>query len=139
MTPKAATAFRDLIERKMRHGDGTLVGLLSAYQSCTNPVPTRHLTTLKVWSSRYGWQDRIARIEQQAAEQALADAAIIDAQTFLKSSQLLAERMNLSTPLHVDAVVKIRESVRKPQAQQAAVVGQLTTVVQIVAPESESV
>ncbi len=138
MTPKAATAFRDLIERKMRHGDATLTGLIASYRARTEPVPTRQLSTLKKWSAEYGWRERIARAETEAAEQALADAAIIDAETFLKSSKLLAERMNLSTPLHVDAVVKIRESVRKPPAQQAAVVGQLTTVVQIVAPEGES-
>ena len=139
MTPKAATAFRDLIERKVRHGDSTLTGLIASYRARTEPVPTRQLSTLKKWSAEYGWRERISRVEAEAAEQALADAAIIDAATFLKSSRLLAERMNLSTPLHVDAIVKIRESVRKPQLTNSAGVnvGVQTTVVQIVAPEGE--
>ncbi len=137
MTPRAARAYDDLVARITELGDDTLTGLVAEYQGRTEGVPTRQLSRLKKWSARYGWKARIAQVQAAAADEKLSRAAMIDADTFFRSSQLLAERMNLSTPLHVDAVVKIRESVRKPQAQQAAV-GQLTTVVQIVAPESES-
>ena len=139
MTSRAARAYDDLVARIAQSGDDTLTGLLGEYQTRTKGVPTRQLSRLKAWSAKYGWRARIAQVQAEAADEQLAQAAIIDAETFLKSSRLLAERMNLSTPLHVDAIVKIRESVRKPQPTNSAGVnvGVQTTVVQIVAPEGE--
>jgi hypothetical protein len=59
-------AFHDYLEL----GDGrSLEALAERYQSGTESVPTRRLTTLKVWSATYHWQRRLrALADQQAAE-----------------------------------------------------------------------
>ena len=107
----AEAAFNDYVGL----GDGRSLRKLHArYQDDPNPTPTKRLKTLKEWSARYGWQDRIRQAETEAAEEKLRLAAMLDADTFLHSSRLLNERMRYATREHADAIVKMRESVRKP-------------------------
>jgi hypothetical protein len=48
----------------------TLADLAMLYQSSSKPVPTKHIATLKIWSSKFNWQKRIAdRITQEAARE----------------------------------------------------------------------
>ena len=65
-TPKAALAWADYLalgpERSFDR-------LLERYQSATNP-PTRRRKSLADWSSRYGWQQRLADIAAAEAEAA---------------------------------------------------------------------
>lgn len=111
-TPKAASAFeayvalgegrslRALAEQRVRQGYG---------RSTVNV-----LRVLERWSSDYHWQARIKQAATDRANAMLEEAANIDSDTFLQSSRILNERMQLATSGHVDMVVKIRESVRKP-------------------------
>ena len=69
---------------------------------------------LERWSSLYGWQDRIASARTEQSERMLQEAADLDAETFLETSRLLNERVHYSTRHHLDEIVKMRESVRKP-------------------------
>jgi hypothetical protein len=51
---------------------------LSNWQSGTESAPTHRLTTLKGWSSLYGWQDRLQAIaDAQVSEVVLAEGARI--------------------------------------------------------------
>lgn len=114
----AEAAFNDYVGL----GDGRSLRKLHArYQDDPNPTPTKRLKTLKEWSARYGWQDRIRQAETEAAEEKLRLAAMLDADTFLHSSRLLNERMRYATREHADAIVKMRESVRKPAPKGTSV------------------
>lgn len=114
----AEAAFNDYVGL----GDGRSLRKLHArYQDDPNPTPTKRLKTLKEWSARYGWQDRIRQAETDAAEEKLRLAAMLDADTFLHSSRLLNERMRYATREHADAIVKMRESVRKPAPKGTSV------------------
>lgn len=75
MTPKAAQAFADYAAL----GAGrSLDKLVTHYQSRPESAPTRQLTSLKVWSTKYGWQDRIKRMAaEQTAEVAELERAIL--------------------------------------------------------------
>lgn len=66
-------------------------------------------------SSAHRWQERLSAAITAKTEEALAKAAEIDAQSFLRTSELVAGRLAFTDPLHVDAVIKMRESVRKPE------------------------
>ncbi len=114
-TAKAAQAFADYVDLGP---DRSIRNLHAEYlkrsQSGTKPLPTQRLGTLKEWSSRFGWQDRITEAINQCSRQKLEAAAELDADTFLLTSRLLNERIHLATPLDAEAVIKMRETVRKP-------------------------
>ncbi len=56
--------------------DRTLEALTKLYRSSATPIPTRHIATLKNWSTRYAWQDRVAQQQELrlAAERKQRDA-----------------------------------------------------------------
>jgi hypothetical protein len=56
--------------------DRTLERLSAIYRSATTVVPTRQTTTLKNWSTRYQWQERLAQQQELrlAAERERRDA-----------------------------------------------------------------
>lgn len=108
----AAAAFDDFVAL----GDGrSLAKLADQYQSDTEPTPTKRLRTLKEWSAKYGWVARIAEAEEHAAESKLREAARLDADTFLKTSRELNSRAAFTSAVPMDELVRMRESVRKPQ------------------------
>ena len=77
--------------------------------------PESYVGQLQRWSSDYGWQNRLAEVGQQAKERAkdaLAEAEILDALTFLATSHVLSDTIAYTTYHHPDVVVKVRESVR---------------------------
>ena len=107
----AAQAFADYVAL----GKGrTLESLQKRYKADTRPVPTRRLSTLKVWSSAFKWQDRIKTAVTEEAERKLEEAAQLDAETFYETSVLLNDRVKYTTRHHLDEIVKMRESVRRP-------------------------
>jgi len=67
-TNKSKQAFEDYFAL----GPGrSLKALVESYRRRTEPAPpTRQLTTLKVWSTQFGWQARVAAREAEIAEQA---------------------------------------------------------------------
>lgn len=56
--------------------DRTLEALTALYRASATPIPTRHIATLKNWSTRYAWQDRVAQQQELrlAAERKARDA-----------------------------------------------------------------
>ena len=70
-------------------------------------------------ASRDKWQERKTHALDEAAEAKLKEAATIDADTFIRSSRILNDRMKYATREHADAIVKMRESVRKPAPKTA--------------------
>lgn len=67
-TNRSKQAFEDYFAL----GPGrSLSALVESYRKRTKPAPpTRQLTTLKVWSTQFGWQARIAEREAEIAKQA---------------------------------------------------------------------
>jgi hypothetical protein len=74
------------------------------------------LSCINKFSARYGWQERKAAALTDAATAELEEAARIDARTFRRTSEILADRVD-EEPLPLDAVVKIRESARPKAAR----------------------
>ena len=116
---KAEAAFADYVAL----GPGrTLRALADRYaQQNRYKTASTALGILSNWSVKYAWQQRIADASSARAEQLLREAADLDAETFLASSRLLNQRMRYATRDHADAIVKMRESVRKPQPKGASV------------------
>lgn len=56
--------------------DRTLEALTALYRASATPIPTRHIATLKNWSTRYAWVDRVAAVQELrlAAERKARDA-----------------------------------------------------------------
>jgi hypothetical protein len=73
-------------------------------------------------ASRDKWQDRKAQALNDAAMTALEEAARIDAQSFLLTSKELARRLRYTTSEHLDSLLKMRESVRKPTPKSTTTV-----------------
>jgi len=115
--PQAEQAFLDFVE--MGHGR-SLEKLAVEYQTRTEPVPTKQLSRLKIWSSRYGWQARLGEAISARAEAKLVLAGELDADTFLRTSRHL-HRQVAQYGDFPDTVIKIRESVRKPMPKGGAV------------------
>lgn len=116
--PKAAEAF----SRYVMMGPGRNLRALAAIlveQGYYRTTPTA-LKMLGTWSVEFRWQERLAAAITARTEAALAKAAEIDAQTFLRTSELIAERLANTDPILVDLVVKLRETVRKPEPRGAA-------------------
>lgn len=107
----AEEAFADYVAMG---ADRSLAALCARYQNETNPVPTRRIGTLKNWSTTYNWQARIASAVTEAAERKLQEAAELDADTFLRTSQELNKRAEYADALQMDQMIRMRETVRKP-------------------------
>ena len=118
MTDKAAQAFADYVA--MLPGKRSLDALAEQYKSSTKPVPTKHASRLRYWSSKYQWQARISEAVTQAVTRKLELAAELDADTFLKTSERLNETISTPGHMHPADVTRIRESVRKPEPKAAA-------------------
>jgi hypothetical protein len=65
-------------------------------------------------ASREKWQERKASALSTAAQAKLEEAAAIDADTFHRTSRELNRRARFTTGENLDAIVKMRESVRRP-------------------------
>jgi len=114
---KAAAAFADFVALG---DDRSLAKLADLYRNRTDPVPTKQLSRLKIWSSKYKWIERIEQFEDEQAEAQLRESARLDADTFLATSRIANERIKWTTPHNIDVVLKIRESVRKPAPKGGA-------------------
>jgi uncharacterized membrane protein len=69
---QAQRAFSDYLAQTPPR---SLERLAALYQTHTDPAPpTRHVRTLKEWSTQHRWQDRIAEHEQQIAQEAAKKA-----------------------------------------------------------------
>lgn len=110
---KAAAAFR----RYVALGDGRSLRKLADadVQRGLYKNATAALRTYAEWSVKHHWQQRLEEAATAEAERMLEEAARLDAETFLATSRLLNERAKWTDAGHLDAVVKMRESVRKPQ------------------------
>lgn len=113
-TPKAAEAFSDYVGLGSSR---SLELLASVYRSRTEPAPTKHLRTLKDWSSKFRWQARIVEAANAETERKLQLASEMDAETFFKTSEKLSKAIE-STSEPRD-IISIRESVRKPTPKGA--------------------
>lgn len=119
MTPKAAEAFDLYVAMGHRRSLRSLADDMvrrNFYKSST--VAFRQLGE---WSSKYGWLDRISASVTALAEARLERAAELDAESFLKTSEIIAERLAYTTRDNIDTVLNMRQAVRKPTPKQAAV------------------
>lgn len=124
-TPKAAQAFQDYLAM----GAGRSLRKLAAVyvEHGYHKTASTAFTILKNWSIAHGWQDRLTEAINERSAALLAEASELDADSFLLTSRLLNQRLAYADPLHVDTVVKIRETVRS----RATGVGGLTVNVAI--------
>lgn len=116
-TAKAAAAFAAYVEmgvgRSLRNLARQMVEQ-GYYETAT--------TALKVlggWSSKHAWQARLSAAITAKTDEALAKAAEIDAASFLRTSELVAERLSYTSPVDTNTVLAIRSAVRKPEPKQA--------------------
>ncbi len=117
MTPKAAAAFHAYVGLGPGRSLRWLARLLAEqgqYKSGTAALPT-----LNTWSVKYAWQARLSAAITAQTEDLLAKAAEIDGRSFLRTSELVADRLAWADAGHVDAVIKMRETVRKPEPRGA--------------------
>jgi hypothetical protein len=71
-SPQALRAFSDYLAQSPPR---SLERLAALYQTCTDPAPpTRHLRTLKEWSTQHCWQERVLEHERQIAQEAVKKA-----------------------------------------------------------------
>jgi hypothetical protein len=118
MTPKAAEAFQAYVGLGPSRSIRRLADVLVQQGLYKNSTAAHRV--LAKWSVDYGWQERLAAAVTAKTEEILAKAAEIDAATFARSSQLLAKRMGSAKEADVDVVVKIRETVRRPEPRGAS-------------------
>jgi len=120
--PRAEQAFADYVAMGPSR---SLRALAEAYQGGIKPAPTRKLRTLAEWSTRYRWQERIAKAVTELTEAKMREAAELDAASFLRTSEVIAaiSVLMMQNPLDVSVadVVKLRESVRRPVASSTTV------------------
>lgn len=83
---------------------------------------TQAFNALARWSSAHNWQDRIDHAATIRSEALLTQAAELDADTFIRTSRQLNERVQTQSPIAVEPMLRIRESVRKPPPKGAAAV-----------------
>lgn len=127
MTPKAAAAFDRYISMGPKRSIRGLAAQMVRQDLYKNSASAERV--LNTWSSDYQWQSRIASSVTALADARLEQAAELDAASFLKTSERIAERLDWTMPENIDTVLKMRESVRKPSAKQAAVSVNLTVIV----------
>lgn len=72
------------------------------------------LASLNTWSTKYRWQARISSAVTEKTERLLAQAAEIDATSYLRTSELIRERLANIKPEDTNVIIPIRESVRRP-------------------------
>lgn len=124
-TAKAAQAFADYVQLGPKR---SLETLAAAYRISTEPAPTLHLRTLKEWSAKYRWQERIREAVTEATTKALEEAAELDAATFLETSRRLYGLITGTEHIHPQEVVRVRESVRKPEPKSTVDVRHTGTI-----------
>lgn len=118
MTPKAAEAFDDFVAMGPTR---SLRKLVASYrQRPVNEAPTIRFETLAEWSSRYQWQDRLASSVTAITDARLERAAELDSGSFLRTSELIADTLTYTTRHNLDAVLAIRQAVRKPTPKTTA-------------------
>lgn len=111
-SPKAAEAFAAYVamgpSRSLRKLADALVAQ-NRYKTTTTA-----LNSLRTWSAEFNWQERIATAASARADRMLEEAAELDADTFLRTSQDLNRRATFIDGFKVDEMIRVRESVRKP-------------------------
>lgn len=118
MTPKAAEAFALYVGMGPGRSLTTLAHVL-VERSWYKTAPTARRMVAD-WSVKFRWQERLSVAITAKTEDILAKAAETDAQSFLRTSELIADRLALTDTGHIDAVIKMRESVRKPDPKSGA-------------------
>jgi hypothetical protein len=117
-TARAAEAFAQYVAmgpgRSLR-GLGAVLAEQGVYKTSASAF-----RVLKDWSVKYRWQERLAAAITEKTERMLAHAAEIDAKSFLRTSELIAERLAWTDAGHIDVVLKARESVRRPAPKGSA-------------------
>lgn len=127
MTPKAAEAFALYVgmgHRRSLRGLAEYLVTQKYYKTASTAF-----TILRDWSVKYDWQARLASAVTALTESRLELAAEIDAASFLKTSERIAERLDWTMPEHIDTVLKIRESVRKPSTKTPSLQINFTLIV----------
>jgi hypothetical protein len=119
-TARAAQAFADYVAMGPTR---SLEALAERYRTASKTIPTKRIATLKDWSVKYRWQARIAEAISAETEHKLHLASELDADTFLKTSLLMNSTIDrvIAQEILIDPVesIKIRETVRRPQAKGA--------------------
>lgn len=112
-SPKAAEAFAIYVGL----GPGRSLTNLAHVLTEQNRYKTRTTArnAVATWSVKHRWQERLAAAITARTEAALARANEIDAQTFARTSELLAQCIATVEPDDLEAVLKVRESVRRPE------------------------
>lgn len=124
-TANAAQAFADYVAM----GPGRSIRKLhDRYKQNPSNAPAKSLDTLFDWSGKFHWQDRLTEATTAEAERKLQEAVELDADTFVETSRILNERVKWTTPHDLDAVVKMRESVRKPTPKGGTSVSVTVTI-----------
>lgn len=125
--PNAELAFADYVAL----GPGrSLAALAEIYRSRTESVPTKNLTTIKQWSIRYRWQERLAESASARSDQMLRDASELDAESFLISSRILNKHIKAEDSITIDEAIRVRESVRKPISKHGVAIDISVNVMQ---------
>lgn len=116
-TAPAAEAFRDYVALGPKRSLRLLAKIYAERERYK--TATTAFSVLSRWSALFRWQERLAAATSAHIDAILAEAGEVDAKTFLRTSELLAERVAMSQPLDADFLVKVRESVRKPAPRGA--------------------
>jgi hypothetical protein len=117
MTPKAAEAFAVYVGMGPGRSLTNLAHAL-AERDWYKTTPTARRVVAD-WSTKYRWQERLSAAITAKIDDVLAKAVEIDAQSFLRTSELLAKQLTVVEPVQVDTIIKMRESVRKPEPKHA--------------------
>lgn len=120
MTLKAAEAFAAYVAMPPKRSYRKLADALVQQGFYKNA--TSALRTIAKWATDYAWQDRLANAVTDLTRQRLEQAAEIDADTYLVTSEKLRARLDYTDPLQVAVVLDIRAAV-KPPATKAEVSG----------------
>lgn len=124
MTAKAAEMFA----RYVAMGPGRSLRNLAYILVEQNHYKTTTvaLRSLGDWSAKYAWQSRIAAAATAKGEESQAKAVEWDDTTFLRTSETLAKELaeldasNVAQKLPlIDAVIKVRETVRRREPRGA--------------------
>ena len=118
MTDKAAEAFREYVELGPDRSHKKLARRFLAegrYKSFDSAIGS-----ISKWSAKYSWPARISMAVTESVTRKLEQAAELDADTFLKTSQRLNDLVN--SPGYIDPgnVTRVRESVRKAESKSVA-------------------